>query len=221
MKIKKKILAAFKPPFLVKFYLESDRLNIKRALISVWDKTGVVDFARELSKKGVSIVATHGTFVFLKENGINVTQVEQLTGYHELLDGRVKTLHPKIFAAVLAKLSSQEHLQQLYELGVQPIDMVVVNLRPLVQTFDEKALLESVDIGGLALLRAAAKNYRDVVPICDQSDYEPVLKSIDQCGDVVLQQRRKLCAKAFLLCSEYDRAVYRAMCELFAIENDL
>lgn len=196
-------------------------MNIKRVLISVWNKTGLLDFAKELSKRGISIVATRGTFSFLKENGINAEEVEQLTGYHELLDGRVKTLHPKIFAAVLAKLSNQEHLQQLYELGVQPIDMVVVNLRPLVRDFDEKELLESIDIGEVALLRAAAKNYRDVVPICDYNDYTSIIESIDKCGDVVLQQRRKLCAKAFLLCSEYDSTVYKTVCELFAIDSDL
>jgi len=201
--------------------LESDDLNIKRALISVWDKIGLVDFAKELCRKGVSIVATHGTYNFLRSNGIDASEVEQLTGYHELLDGRVKTLHPKIFAAVLAKLSNPEHLQQLYELGVQPIDMVVVNLRPLAKVSDEKSLLESIDIGGLALLRAAAKNYRDVVPVCDHNDYATILESLDQCGDVVLQQRRRLCAKAFSLCGEYDLAVYKAVCELFAIGPEL
>lgn len=210
-----------KAAFFVKIILESDRLNIKRVLISAWDKTGLIDFAKELSKRGVSIIATHGTYNFLKENGVSVGNVEQLTGYHELLDGRVKTLHPKIFAAILAKLSNREHLQQLYELGMQPIDMVVVNLRPLVQTFNEKDLLESIDIGGLALLRAAAKNYRDVVPICDYNDYTSIIESLDECGDIVLQQRRKLCAKAFLLCSEYDLTVYKAICELFAIDVDL
>lgn len=209
------------PPFLIELCLERDQLNIKKVLMSVWDKTGLLDFARELSKRGVSILATHGTSIFLKENGISVEEVEQLTGYHELLDGRVKTLHPKIFAAVLAKPSKKEHLQQLYELGVQPIDMVVVNLRPLVQSFDEKELLESIDIGGVALLRAAAKNYRDVVPVCDYKDYTIVVESIDRCGDVVLQQRRKLCVKAFLLCSEYDMIVHKRISELFAVDPDL
>ncbi|MEJ5230210.1 IMP cyclohydrolase [Pseudothermotoga sp. U03pept] len=194
-------------------------MNIHRALISVWDKTGIVDFALQLKNRDISILATHGTSLFLKEHGIDVVEIDQFTGFPQLLDGRVKTMHPKIFAAVLARISDQNHLKQLSQLGIEPIDMVVVNLRPIPKVSDEKSLLESIDIGGVALLRAAAKNYRDVVPICDQKDYAFVIDSIDQCGDIVLQERRRLCAKAFFVCGEYDLAIYKVLSDLFAIES--
>jgi len=187
-------------------------------LISVWDKTDIAKFAKKLTDMGIRITATFGTWKYLKEQGINVANIDQITGFSELLNGRVKTIHPKIFAGVLAQLSNKEHLEQLYKLGAEPIDMVVINFRSIEKSSDEKTLFDSIDIGGVALLRAAAKNYRDVVPVCDPEDYDEILKSIDTCGDVVLQHRRKLCAKAFLVCSKYDAKLFEILRELFAVD---
>ncbi len=198
-----------------------NKLNIKRALISVWDKTGVVDFARALSGMGIELIATQGTFSFLKDNGIFVRSVGEITNSNstDLLDGLLKTIHPKIFAAVLAK-STERHLEQLQKLEIAPIDMVVINLRPFNYelTTNEEILLDSIDLGGVALLRAAAKNYRNVVPVCDYSDFEDILASLDKCGDVTLYQRRKLCVKALRKCAEYDLKVSEILSQLFAIE---
>jgi len=144
---------------------------IKRALLSVYDKTGIVDFARALVDEfGIEIISTGGTASLLKENGIPVTLVEQITGFPEMLDGRVKTLHPKIHAAILADRDNPEHMRQLKEQGIEPIDMVVVNLYPFEKTVADpnctfEQAIEMIDIGGPCLLRAAAKNHEHVLPI--------------------------------------------------------
>ncbi|WP_245530550.1 IMP cyclohydrolase [Pseudothermotoga thermarum] len=195
------------------------KLNIHRVLISVWDKTGILDFVSALSGKGIEIIATQGTASFLASHNIPVKPIEELTGSSNLLDGSLKTIHHRIFAAILAK-STEEHIDQLKKLGVEPIDMVVVNLRPLnyESTTDEKQLLERIDIGGVALLRAAAKNYRNVVPVCDYNDFKEILDSIEKCGDITLYHRRKLCVKAFKKCAEYDMQVSQILAQLFAVE---
>lgn len=200
-------------------------MNIKRVLISVSDKTGVLDLAKKLMEFGAEIIATEGTHEFLKEAGLEVFSVSELTGYPQLLDGRVKTLHPKIFAALLGVQMKKEHAEQQERLGIKPIDMVVVNLRPFTETAgrtrNEFELLEEIDIGGVALIRAAAKNYRDVVVLVDPSDYDLVLESIWECGDVPLQTRRRLALKAMKTVLDYDRTVYTIMAEIFGESEEL
>ncbi len=155
--------------------------KIKRALISVYDKTGIVDFARALVDEfGIEIISTGGTAALLKENDIPVTLVEDITGFPEMMNGRVKTLHPKIFAAILADRDNPEHMRQLEKQGVKPIDMVVVNLYPFEKTVADpnctfEQAIEMIDIGGPCLLRAAAKNHRHVLVVDDPEAYQPVL----------------------------------------------
>jgi len=155
--------------------------QIKRALISVYDKTGIVDFARALVNEfGIEIISTGGTASLLKENGIPVTLVETITGFPEMLDGRVKTLHPKIHAAILADRDNPEHMRQLKEQGIEPIDMVVVNLYPFEKTVSDpnctfEQAIEMIDIGGPCLLRAAAKNHRHVIAVYPYGGYEDTL----------------------------------------------
>lgn len=154
---------------------------IKRALISVSDKRGIVDFAKELETLGIGIISTGGTAELLQKNGIKVTGISEITGFPECLDGRVKTLHPKVHAGLLAMRDNPEHMKQLSELGIEPIDMVVVNLYPFKQTILKEGVtleeaIENIDIGGPTMLRAAAKNYRDVVVIVDRGITGPFLK---------------------------------------------
>jgi len=158
--------------------------RIKRALISVYDKTGIVDFARALVDEfGIEIISTGGTAALLKENGIPVTLVEQITGFPEMLDGRVKTLHPKIHAAILADRDNPEHMRQLKEQGIEPIDMVVVNLYPFEKTVADpnctfEQAIEMIDIGGPCLLRAAAKNHRHVIVCCRPEMYAVLVERL-------------------------------------------
>lgn len=196
-------------------------MNIKRALISVWDKTNIAWFARALSERGVHISATLGTATYLRSQGINVEEISEITGYSETLEGNIKSIHPKVFAAILMNLIEEEHVRLRELFGVEPFDMVVVNPRPfqIDDTLDEQHILRSIDVGGIAMLRAAAKNYRNVVPVCDPKDYDMIIESIDKCGDVELQKRRYLCVKAFLFCHRYDENVFRTLCDLFAIDE--
>lgn len=195
-------------------------MNIKRALISVSDKRGIVEFTRELRKRDVEIISTDGTANFLENEGIKVTKVSELTGYPEILEGRVKTLHPKIFGAILAKYGNRKHMKELQENDIKFIDLVVVNLSPFEEiaknTRNEEKLIEYIDIGGVALLRAAAKNYRDVVVLTDPDDYEKVIKSLDECGDVTLHMRRIFALKAFYRTMKYDAEIHSVLSELFA-----
>lgn len=160
----------------------NEKRQIKRALISVYDKTGLLEFARALVDEfGIEIISTGGTAKHLKEGGIPVTLVEDITGFPEMLDGRVKTLHPKIHAAILADRDNPEHMRQLEEQGIKPIDMVVVNLYPFEKTVADpnctfEQAIEMIDIGGPCMLRAAAKNHKDVLALDDPDAYEPVLK---------------------------------------------
>ncbi|QTA37885.1 IMP cyclohydrolase [Thermosipho ferrireducens] len=198
-------------------------MNIKRALISVSNKEGIVEFSKELQKRGVEIISTGGTAKLLEEAGIKVIHVSNVTEFPEILEGRVKTLHPKIFGGILAKFGNRSHQRDLLENGIVPIDMVVVTLYPFDkvsrETRTEDKLIDSIDIGGVALLRAAAKNHRDVVVVCDPEDYEKIIKSIDECGDVTLHDRRILALKAFYKTMRYDAAVHKVFSELFASEK--
>jgi phosphoribosylaminoimidazolecarboxamide formyltransferase/IMP cyclohydrolase len=181
-----------------------------RALISVFDKTGVVDFARGLADLGVELFSTGGTEALLRESGVQVKGVQELTGFPEILGGRVKTLHPLIYAGILSLRGDPGHAEEMDRVGAQPIDIVVSNLYPFRQTARESgqdlgSVLESIDIGGVTLLRAAAKNFAYVVPICDPMDYGSVLDELREDAGVVGQGiRRRLAAKAFQHCAVYD-----------------
>jgi phosphoribosylaminoimidazolecarboxamide formyltransferase/IMP cyclohydrolase len=180
-----------------------------RALLSVYDKSGILDFATGLRELDVTIVATDGTYEFLQENGIEAEQVSTLTNYPELLGGRVKTLHPVIFGAILADRSDREHNASLAEQDIDPIDLVVVNLYPFVDIMSRHSdgadhAIDYIDIGGSALIRAAAKNYRDVTVVVDPDDYEDVLAELYRYRANKDKTRRRLAAKAFAHTSAYD-----------------
>ncbi len=188
---------------------------IKRALIAVYDKTGIVEFARALVDEfGIEILSTGGTAKHLKDAGVPVTMVEQVTGFPEMLDGRVKTLHPKIHAGILADRDNPEHMRQLAEQGIEPIDMVVVNLYPFEKTVADpnctfEQAIEMIDIGGPCMLRAAAKNHESVVVMPDLSLSEIVLNSLRQYGDVPSRIRNALSCDSFFMISHYDGVVTR------------
>lgn len=185
---------------------------IKRALISVSDKTGIVEFASSLSAKGVEIISTGGTAKTLSEAGLNVINISDVTGFPECLDGRVKTLHPKVHAGILAIRSNEEHMEQIKDLGVETIDLVVINLYPFKQTIlkgnvELHEAIENIDIGGPTMLRAAAKNYQDVVVVVDPADYEKVLTEVNEVGDVSAKTKFRLAYKVFEHTSHYDTLI--------------
>ena len=182
---------------------------IKRAILSVSDKTGIVDLARRLSAKGVTLLSTGGTMKAIAQAGIPVTGVSDVTGFPECLDGRVKTLHPMIHAGLLAVRGNEEHMAQLAELGVEPIDMVVINLYPFRQTIEKPGVtfedaIENIDIGGPTMLRAAAKNAQDVVVVIDPADNALVMDEFEATGDVSLKTKRYLQYKVFEHTAQYD-----------------
>ena len=187
----------------------------KRALISVFYKDGVLDFAKFLEARGVEILSTGGTYRYLKENGVNVIEVNEVTNFPEMLDGRVKTLHPLIHAGILAIRDNEEHMKTLEERNINTIDYVVVNLYPFFEkvkedlTFQEK--VEFIDIGGPTMLRAAAKNFQDVVVISDKNDYHSIMEEIEEKGEVSYDTKKKLAGKVFNLMSAYDGAIANFM----------
>jgi phosphoribosylaminoimidazolecarboxamide formyltransferase / IMP cyclohydrolase len=189
----------------------------KRALISVYDKTNLLPLAQFLQSRGVEILSTGGTYKFLKENGIAVTEVSDVTGFEEILDGRVKTLHPIIHSGILAVRDNKEHMKTLRRKEIVPIDMVVVNLYPFFEkveedlSFEEK--IEFIDIGGPTMLRAAAKNFKDVIVLTDTSDYERVMSQLERPGIVDFQTRKQLAGKVFNLMSAYDAAISNYLLE--------
>ena len=183
-----------------------------RALISVSDKTGVVDFARELRSLGWEIIATGGTMKLLRESGVEVINISDVTGFPEICDGRVKTLHPKVHGGLLARRDDPEHLKALRENGIEFIDMVCVNLYPFRQTIARPDVkmedaIENIDIGGPSMLRSAAKNWADVTVVCDPADYAQVLDEIRRGGNTEKETRLKLSAKAYTHTAEYDAMI--------------
>src|SRR3954451_1229259 len=203
---------------------ESDgKRPIRRALVSVYDKTGLDDLGRALAEAGVEVVSTGSTAARLRDAGVPVTPVEELTGFPECLDGRVKTLHPKVHAGILADLRKPEHEQQLAELGVQPFDLVVVNLYPFVATVASGATpdecVEQIDIGGPSMVRAAAKNHPSVAVVVDPAAYDDVRAALDD-GGFTLEQRQALAAKAFQHTASYDVAVASWMSSVLAPSTD-
>ena len=186
-------------------------MSIQRALLSVYDKSGLVDFAGGLRAAGVELIASGGTAQALREAGLPVMSVEELTGLPSILGGRVKTLHPAIHAAILAR-GTDEDQATLEAAGWQPIDLVVVNLYPFVETISredatEAGAIEQIDIGGVALIRAAAKNFARVTVITGPEDYAAVLKEIEAGGDTTPETRRRLAQKAFAVTAAYDAAI--------------
>ena len=195
-----------------------DIKNIKRAIISVSDKSGVVDLARALKDKGAEILSTGGTAKLLAENGIDVTKVSDFTGFPEILDGRVKTLHPKIHGGILARRSDNAHLKQMAQHDIKPIDMVVINLYPFEATVakegvTEQDAVENIDIGGPSMIRSAAKNFADVAVVTDPGDYAEIIAELKNSGGLTLEKRKALSVKAFGKTSEYDRAIHEHFSE--------
>lgn len=188
-------------------------MKIKRALISVSDKTGVVDLARELVKFGVEIISTGGTAALLKKEGIPSIEISEYTGSPEILDGRVKTLHPKVHGGLLYLRDKEDHVKQAQNHGIEPIDMVVVNLYPFEATIARpdvtlEEAIENIDIGGPSMLRSAAKNYRSVTVITDPADYADVIENMGaNDGETTLKLRERLAIKVFVTTSKYDGAI--------------
>lgn len=193
----------------------------RRALLSVWSKQSIVEFAKGLQDLGFELLSTGGTAKTLREAGLPVKEVSQVTGFPEVLGGRVKTLHPVIAAALLARRDEPEHMSELERLGIAPIDVVAVNLYPFGEVVlkggDELTALEHIDIGGVTLLRAAAKNYPDVVVVCDPKDYSQVLQWL-QTDDVPLEAKRQLALKAFAHTAAYDVAICAYFCKQAGIK---
>ncbi|HEX5691628.1 MAG TPA: bifunctional phosphoribosylaminoimidazolecarboxamide formyltransferase/IMP cyclohydrolase, partial [Roseiflexaceae bacterium] len=188
-----------------------------RALISVSDKRNIESFAAELAKIGVTLLSTGNTARQLAQAGIAVEKVSSVTGFPEILDGRVKTLHPAIHGGILARRDLPEHLQALQEHAIRPIDIVVVNLYPFAETIARpdatlEQAIEQIDIGGPAMLRAAAKNHPHVLPIVDPADYEVVLAALRD-GGATPELRRRLAAKAFAHTAAYDSAIAAYLAE--------
>ncbi|MEP6568452.1 MAG: bifunctional phosphoribosylaminoimidazolecarboxamide formyltransferase/IMP cyclohydrolase [Acidobacteriota bacterium] len=194
--------------------------KIRRALISVSDKTGIVDFARELKSFGVEIISTGGTAKVLREAGIDVRDVSDVTGFPEMMDGRVKTLHPKIHGGLLGIRDNPDHQSAMREHGIEPIDMVVVNLYPFEETVAREGVtieeaIEQIDIGGPAMIRSAAKNWTDVAVVPDKRHYEFITHEINQFdGALTSELRRELAGDAFLHTSTYDGVIFRYFNEL-------
>jgi phosphoribosylaminoimidazolecarboxamide formyltransferase / IMP cyclohydrolase len=197
---------------------------VERALISVYDKTGLDRFAAALAKMGVEIVSTGGTARFLRDAGIAVREVADLTGSPEMLGGRVKTLHPKVHGGILFRRGNEEDRKQIAQHGIAPIDMVVVNLYPFAATASKpgvsaEELIENIDIGGPTMIRSAAKNFESVAVVTDPADYERLLEELVSARDVCLETRLELARKAFALTARYDGMITTQL-ERLATEGD-
>lgn len=188
--------------------------RIERALLSVSDKTGLVELAQAVAATGAEILSTGGTARALREGGLKVTEVADYTGSPEILDGRVKTLHPKIHGGILFRRDLAEHRRQMAERGFGPIDLVAVNLYPFEATIAKPGVafeeaIENIDIGGPCLLRSSAKNFASVTVICDPADYPRVAQELRENGETTLATREYLAQKVFRRTSEYDGLIAR------------
>lgn len=184
--------------------------KIKRAIISVSNKDGIIEFAKELNSMGIEILSTGGTAKTLREAGLPVKEVSEHTGSPEMLDGRVKTLHPRIHGGLLSRRDNPKDMDEIRKYGIDTIDMVVVNLYPFEETISKQGVsfaeaIENIDIGGPAMLRSASKNFKDVAVIVDPSDYEKIIRELkDQNGDLTYKTRLELAKKVFGHTSRYD-----------------
>lgn len=188
------------------------QIMIERALVSVSDKKGVVEFAKKLSALKIEIVSTGGTAKLLKESGVPVVSIDAYTGHPEIMDGRVKTLHPRVHGGILAIRDNAAHREQMKQNGIKPIDLVAVNLYPFVQTIAKPGVsvdeaIENIDIGGPAMVRSAAKNHRFVTVVVDPSDYAAITGELEKTGTVSLDTRKRLAMKAFAHTAAYDTAI--------------
>jgi phosphoribosylaminoimidazolecarboxamide formyltransferase/IMP cyclohydrolase len=202
----------------------TDAREVRRALLAVYDKAGVVELAGALAELGVSLVSSGGTAAAIRDAGVPVTPVEEVTGFPEMLDGRVKTLHPRIHGGLLADTRKPEHLAQLAAHGIEPFDLVVVNLYPFRETVASGAgaddVIEKIDIGGPAMVRAAAKNYESVGVVVDPSSYPAIVEELRERGGLSRDTRERLAAAAFAHTAAYDAAVAGWFAER-AAETDL
>ena len=199
--------------------------KIQRAILSVTDKTGLVDFARQLSGLGVELISTGGTAKLLRDSGIAVKDISELTGFPEMLDGRVKTLHPKVHGGILHRRENPAHVAAVAEHGIQPIDMVVVNLYAFEKTaakpgvaFEE--LIENIDIGGPSMIRSAAKNFHDVAVVTSPADYQVIAQELTNAGGALsLETKWRLAQKAFATTAAYDSAIASTLERVPDIKN--
>ncbi|OZM56231.1 bifunctional phosphoribosylaminoimidazolecarboxamide formyltransferase/IMP cyclohydrolase [Lottiidibacillus patelloidae] len=192
-------------------------MAIKRALISVSNKDGIVEFAKNLVALGVEVISTGGTMKLLKENNINVTGISEVTNFPEILNGRVKTLHPSVHAGILAVRTNEKHLEQLRNHNIEAIDLVVVNLYPFKETISKQHFsigeaIENIDIGGPTMLRSAAKNYNDVTVVVDPEDYRSVIEEVKS-GETTVLTRKRLAAKVYRHTAAYDAMVANYLSE--------
>jgi phosphoribosylaminoimidazolecarboxamide formyltransferase / IMP cyclohydrolase len=189
-------------------------LKIRRALISVYDKNGLLEFAQVLKKSGVEIISTGGTYKYLKDNGVDVTSISDVTGFPEILDGRVKTLHPKIHAGLLAVLDNPEHIKQINELEIEPIDLVCINLYPFEETvkkngISDEEIIEQIDIGGPSMLRAASKNYKFTAAVSNPKQYQMFIAELEKNnGSVSETFCRELAKEVFRTTAHYDSLIF-------------
>jgi phosphoribosylaminoimidazolecarboxamide formyltransferase/IMP cyclohydrolase len=186
--------------------------KVTRALISVSHKEGILDFAKGIAGLGVEILSTGGTARLLRDGGVKVKDVSEFTGFPEMLDGRVKTLHPKVHGGLLGRRNNPEHVRQMKQYGIEPIDLVVVNLYPFEQTVAKpgctlEEAIENIDIGGPTMLRSAAKNYTDVAVVVSPQDYGRVLEELKRTGEVSAKTRFELCRTVFHHTARYDSAI--------------
>ena len=198
----------------------------KRALVSVSDKSGLVAFVQGLQNAGWEIIATGGTQKLLENSGVNTIGISDVTGFPEICDGRVKTLHPKVHGGLLARRDEPSHLQALEENGISFIDLVCVNLYPFRETIAKEGVsmadaIENIDIGGPSMLRSAAKNYNDVTVVCDPADYDTILAEINATGNTTLETRLQLSAKAYTHTAQYDACIATYMREKAGLNEKL
>jgi len=184
-------------------------VKVQRALISVFNKSGVESFAKGLTDMGVQVISTGGTAKLLKDSGIPVTLVEEVTGFPEMLDGRVKTMHPKLMAGILARRDVPEHMETIEQHGIEPIDMVVCNLYPFEEVagrrgVTDEVVIENIDIGGPSMIRAAAKNHAGVAVVTSHEDYAPLLDELRETDELSYPTLRDLATKAFHRTAHYD-----------------
>ena len=198
----------------------------KRALVSVSDKSGLVDFVKGLQAAGWEIIATGGTQKLLENSGVKTIGISDVTGFPEICDGRVKTLHPKVHGGLLARRDEPSHLQALEENGISFIDLVCVNLYPFRETIAKEGVsmadaIENIDIGGPSMLRSAAKNYNDVTVVCDPADYDAILAEINATGNTTVETRLQLSAKAYTHTAQYDACIATYMREKAGLNEKL
>jgi len=198
-------------------------IDCKRALISVSDKEDIIDFAKELSKLNIEILSTGGTATALRDAGIRIKEVSEVTGFPEMLDGRVKTLHPVIHAGILAKRDEKEHMGALKKHKIECIDLVVCNLYPFEKTIQKpnvsiEEAIENIDIGGPTLIRAAAKNYKDVIVITSRKQYSEVLKALQSKGKIDVTEREKLAVEAYAHTAQYDSIISQYLADRWTDE---